>query len=143
MLERAVRRAHAERAFQQQRVCFAHVPHHGLDRVATQRLERGDAFMAVDDEVAVGLMNDDEGRLLAGFSQRRDEAALLARVADPEAVQAAVQLMKFQRLWHGSQYAPVGIRSFSPGVGCCQEPYWDQRDSGRIGLSRRAGVVGT
>jgi len=128
---------------EQQRVCFVHVPHHGLDRVATQRLERGNTFVAVDDEVAFGLLDDDDGGLLTGFSQRSDQPALAGRVADPEVFQAAVQLMKFQRLWHGSQYAPVAIWSFAPKLGCCQEPYWDQRNSERTGLSSAGGVVGT
>jgi hypothetical protein len=86
----AVRLTHPQRAIQQQRLGFAHVPHHGLHRVAAQRLQRGDALMAVDNEVAVGLFDDDNGRLLTGFSQRSEQAPLARRVADPEVFQVAV-----------------------------------------------------
>jgi len=57
--------------------------------------------VAVDDEVAVVLL-DDDGGLLTGFSQRSDQPALAAWVADPEAFQAA-----------------VGIWSFARKAGCC------------------------
>ena len=46
--------------------------------------------MAVDNEVAVGLFDDDDGRLLTGFSQRSDQAPLARRVPDPEVFQVAV-----------------------------------------------------
>ena len=102
-----------------------------------------DAFVTVDDEVAVGLLDDDDRSLLAGFSQRSDQPALAGRVADPEAFQAAVQLVKFQCLPHGFQYAPAAVWSFAPKVGCCQQPYWVQWDSGLTGLSSGGRVVGT
>ena len=39
------------------------------------------------------------------------------RMADPEALQAAVHLMELQCLRHGVQYAPVGHWSFRGRVG--------------------------
>jgi hypothetical protein len=63
------------------------------------------------------------------------------RVADPEVLQAAVQLMKLQRLRHGFQYAPAADWSFAAQRGCCQEPFSDQRDSWVTGLSWFGSVV--
>ena len=76
LFQRAIRLAHAQRAVQQQRLGFAHVPDDGMHRVAAQRLERGDPLVAVDDEVAGRLLDHDDGRLLAGFSQRSEQAPL-------------------------------------------------------------------
>ena len=91
--------AHTQRPVQQQRVGFAHWPHHSLDRVAPQLLERGDALVAVDNHVAAGLVRrryHDNGRLLAAFSQRRDQPPLPLRVADSQMFPAPVELVKFQ-----------------------------------------------
>jgi hypothetical protein len=48
---------------------FAHRPHDGLYRVAPQLFERGHAFVTVDDQIAARVFDDDDRRLLAGFSQ--------------------------------------------------------------------------
>jgi hypothetical protein len=69
LLQRCFRLAHAQRSFQYQRVGLAHLPHHGIDGVAPQLLERGDALVAVDDKIAAAGFDDDDGRLLAAFSQ--------------------------------------------------------------------------
>ena len=69
LFERGLRLAHPQRALQHQRFGFAHRPHDGLHRVAPQLLERGDAFVAVDDQIATRVFDDDDGRLLPGFSQ--------------------------------------------------------------------------
>jgi hypothetical protein len=55
LLQRRLRFAHPQRPLQHQRVGLAHCPHHGLDRVAAQLLKRGDALVAVDDQIAVWL----------------------------------------------------------------------------------------
>ncbi len=115
MFERRFRLAHAQRSFEHQRLGFAHLPHHGVHRVAAQLLERGDSLVAVDDQVAAAGFDDDDGRLLAGFSQRCDQPPLACRMPHPEVFQTAVQLMKFQlrhRVRLGVQYAPARIWSF-------------------------------
>ena len=70
LFERCFRLAvHCQRASQHKRFGFAHLPHHGVDRVAAQALECGDPLVAVDDEVAGVLSNDDDRCLLTGLSQ--------------------------------------------------------------------------
>ena len=76
LFQRAFRLAHPQRPLQHQRLGFAHLPHHGFDRVAAQSLERGDALVAVDDQIAAFVFDDEDGRLLAGFSQRSDQPPL-------------------------------------------------------------------
>ncbi len=103
LFERRFRLAvHAQGTDQQQGFGFAHrVQNDGLDGVASQLLQRGDALVAVDHQILRGLLDDDDGRLLAGLSQRRQQPPEPGRMADPEMRQAAVQLMKLQSLRHG------------------------------------------
>jgi hypothetical protein len=82
--------------------------------------------------------DDDDWRLLTGLSQRRQQPPESRRVADPEMLQAAVELMELQRLRHGLQYARAGIWSFAAWRGCCSEPLPDQQHSWLTGLSRFA-----
>ncbi len=119
---------HTQGANQQQGFGFAHrLQNDGVDRVAPQLLQRGDALVAVDYQILRGLLDDDYGRLLSGFSQRPQQPPESRRVADPEMLQAAVQLMKLQCLRHGLallgfQYARRRIWSFAAEGGCCQQP---------------------
>jgi hypothetical protein len=132
LLQRRLRRAHAQRPLQHQRVGFAHFPDNGGDRIAAQLLERGDALVAVDDQIAATGFNDDDRRLLARFSQRGDQPPLARRMPHPEAFQAAVQLMKLQlrhRLRLGFQYAPARIWSFAGYREVCRQADWNQSDT--------------
>ena len=115
LFERRFRFAHPHRTVQQQGLGFVHFPHHRLDRIPAQLPQRGDAFVPVDDQVALLLFDDNDWSLLANLSQRGEEAALPHRVADPEVLQAVVQLMKFQgrhRVRLGFQYERVFHWSF-------------------------------
>jgi hypothetical protein len=104
-------------------------------------LKRGDALIAVNDQVpATGFGNDDDRDLLASLSQRSEEAPLARRVADPEVLQPTVQLMKLECLRHGFEYAATGHWSFVARRGCCLELAWNQWDNRMTGLSRRAAV---
>ncbi len=136
LFDRALRLAHPQRPVQRQRVGFAHLPDDGVDRVAAQLLERGDAFVAVDDQIAVASFDDDYGRLLADLSQRRDQPALARRTPYPEAFQAAVQLMKLQS--HRRQYAPARIWSFPADGEVRRKAPCYQLDTPATGLSPRA-----
>ena len=83
-------------------------------------------LVAVDHQIARGLLDDDDGSLLSGLSQRRQQVPEPGRVADPEVRQAAVQLMKLQSLRHGLaslgfQYARCPDWSFAVNRGCCRE----------------------
>ena len=97
-----------------------------MDRVAPQLLERGDALMSIDHQIALLVGDNDDWGLLTGFSQRRQQSPESRRVADPEMLQAAVQLMELQGLRHGFQYARAGIWSFAGCRGCCSETLVDQ-----------------
>jgi hypothetical protein len=127
LFERCFRLAvHAQRMRQQQCFGLADVPDQRIDRVAPQLFERSDALMSIDHQIALLGGDDDDGSLLAGFSQRRQQLPESRRVADPEMLQAVIQLMKLQRLRHGFQYARAGIWSFATWRGCCSEPLLDQ-----------------
>ena len=63
----------------------AHRPDRGFDRVPAQLLERGDALMAIDHQIAVAIVwgeDHHDGRLLAGLSQGGQQAPLEVRLAD-------------------------------------------------------------
>jgi hypothetical protein len=128
---------------QQQGFGFAHrgIQNQRLDRVAPQLLERGDALVSIDHQILLPAWNHDDRCLLARFSQRRQQLPESRRVADPEMLQTAVQLMKLERLRHGFQYARVADWSFSALWGCCSEPVSDQQDNAASGLSQIVGVV--
>ncbi len=124
LFERGFRLAvHAQGTNQQQGFGFAHrVPNERLDCVAPELHQRGDALVAVDHQIPAGLFDDDDRRLLAGFGQRSQQPPEARRVADPEMLQAPVELMKLQGLRHGFQYAPASDWSFAAEWGCCQQP---------------------
>jgi hypothetical protein len=109
LFDRALRLAHPQRPLQRQRVGFAHLPHDGVDRVAAQLLDRGDALVTVDDQIAAERFDDDDGSLLADLSQRSDQPALARRAPNPEVFQAAVQLVKLQSHRLALQYALAQI----------------------------------
>jgi len=131
LFERAFLRAHSQRPRQQQGFGFAHRPDCGLDGVAAQLPERGDALVAVDHQIAfaVVLCNDhDDGRLLAALSQRRQQMALTVRLAHSQMLPPPVELMKLQL--HGLSAEPeyAGSRnwSFAEKGEVRRELPWDQ-----------------
>lgn len=71
LFERRLLFRQAQRALEQQRFGFAHRPHHRLDRVPAQSLERRDPLVAVDHQVSVRLLggHHHDRRLLAHFGQ--------------------------------------------------------------------------
>jgi len=148
LFERRLRFAvHAQGTDQQQGFGFAHrVQNDGLDGVPPNLFERGDALVAVDHQILRGLLDDDDGRLLSGLSQRGHQPPEPGRVADPEMGQAAVQLMKLQSLRHGGaslgfQYARRPDWSFAATGGCWLELLSGQWDSRVTGLSRRGAGI--
>ena len=73
LLQRGLVLGETQRPLQQQGLGFAHRPDHRLHRVPAQLLERRDALVAVDDQVAVRLAfggHHYDRRLLPGFGQR-------------------------------------------------------------------------
>jgi len=59
----------AQRMHEQQCFDLAHrvVQHERLDRVTPQLSERGDALMSIDHQIPIGLLDDDDRRLLPGL----------------------------------------------------------------------------
>ena len=146
LFERAFLRAHSLRARQQQGFGFAHRPDCGLDGVPAQLPERGDAFVTVYHQVAVVIVfidHDDDGRLLAALSQRRQQMALAVRLANSQMFPPQIELVKLQL--HGlateSEYAGGWIWSFAWKREVCRELLRDQQDRGGSGLSRCEGLV--
>jgi hypothetical protein len=99
LFQRSLRLAEAQRTIQQQSLGFAHRPDHGFHRIAAQLLQGGDAFVAVDHQVAVRLAgggDHHDGRLLAYVGQRGQESPLPLRTAHPQMLPAPIQLVKLQ-----------------------------------------------
>jgi hypothetical protein len=70
-----------------QRFGFSHRPDRGLDGVPAQLPERGDAFVTVDYQITFVVVfgdHDDDRRLLAALSQRRQQMALVVRLANSQ-----------------------------------------------------------
>jgi hypothetical protein len=131
LFQRALLWTEAQRAVQQQRFGFTHRPHGGLHCVPAQLLERGDALVAVDHQVALAVLrreDHDDRRLLARLSQRRHQAPLPVRLADSQMLPPPVELVKLQlhgrRL--GDQYGPSAHWSFAAARGVCWEVLQDQ-----------------
>ena len=99
MFQRRFLLAQTQRPVQQQSFGFGHRPDGRLNRVAAELLQRGDALVPVDYQIAFRVVfgNDhDDGRLLAAVGQRRQQPALPVRLADPQMLPSPVQLVKFQ-----------------------------------------------
>ena len=135
----------AQRAVQQQSLGFVHGPDHGFHRVPAQLLERRDALVAVNDQVAVRLVcdgHDHDGRLLPRGGQRGQQTPLAHRMAYPEMLPAPVELVKLQS--HGPRFgfrismeqAGTGLLRRPGEVG--RQPSWNQGDAHGSGLSRSA-----
>ena len=131
LFERAFLRAHALRPRQQQRFGSTHRPDRRFDGVASELLERGDAFVAVDHQIAFVVIlgdYDNDGRLLAALSQRRQQLALAVRLAHSQMLPPPVELMKLQlhRWFARSEYGGNRNWSFAREGEVCREPPPDQ-----------------
>ena len=80
--------------------------------------------MAVDDQVAVVGLDDDDGCLLSALSQRGQQVALAERVAGPQRRPAAVELVELQL--HEVQYARLRDWSFLVEGEVCRKALWNQ-----------------
>jgi len=98
-----------QRTVQQQSLGFAHRPDHRFHRIPPQLLECRDAFVAVDDQVTVGLAgggHHHDRRLLPRFGQRGQQPPLALPMAHAQVLPAPIGLVKFQL--HGG--CPVASR---------------------------------
>jgi hypothetical protein len=72
-----------QRAIQHQGPHFVERPDHRLDRVSAELFESGDAFVAIDDQIAMRLIrksDNDDRRLLSCSCQRRQQLSLPLRI---------------------------------------------------------------
>ena len=87
----------AQRAVQQQGLGGPHGPHRGLHRVLAQLLQRSQALVAVNHQVALlSHRHHHDGDLLTTLGQRGQKTALTLRTARPQSLVAQVQLVKLQ-----------------------------------------------
>jgi hypothetical protein len=95
--------AGAHRAVQKKGFGLTQRPDHRLDRVPAQLLQRPDPPVAVDEQIALGLIcgDDDDRRLLPTGRQRCQQPMLALRPVRAQVLQAPLKLMKFQL--HGSR----------------------------------------
>ena len=145
LLQRGLVLGKAQRTVQQQSLGFAHRPDHRFHRVPAQLLERRDALVAVDHQIAVVVVrgeNHHDGCLLARLSQRRHQAPLPVRPAGSQVFPSPVELVKLQL--HGGlrvQYGPSRDWSFAANGEVCRKTSWNQLDTAGTGLSRSGPLV--
>jgi hypothetical protein len=145
LLQRGLVLGEAQRTVQQQSFGLAHRPDHRFHRVPAQLLERRDALVAVDHQIAVVVVrgeNHHDGCLLARLSQRRHQAPLPVRPAGSQVFPSPVELVKLQL--HGRlrvQYGPSRDGSFAAEGEVCRKASWNQVDTVGTGLSRSGPLV--
>jgi len=91
--------APAQATIQQQGFGLTHGPQHGFHGVSPQLLQGGDALVAIDHQITVGLVcnsNHHNRRLLAHRCQRGQQAPLPLGTMHPQMLPAPVELMKLQ-----------------------------------------------
>lgn len=99
--------AQAERSIEHQSLALAHRPDHSRHRVAAELLEGCDSLVPVDDQIAtwlIGHCHHHDRRLLAHLGQGSQQPPLALGTANPQMLEAAVELMKLHvhgRSWSG------------------------------------------
>ena len=111
--------AGAHRAVQKQGLGFAQRPDHRLDRVAAKLLQRPDPPVAVDEQIALGLLDgdDDNRRLLPAGRQRCQQPLLAIWPVHAQVLQTPLKLVEFQL--HGlrpHRRYPLNMRQAESGI---------------------------
>jgi len=141
--------ATAHRTIQQQSLRFTQRPEHRLDRVPAKLLQRGHPLVAIDHQIAIGLLggHHDDRRLLPAGRQRRQQTAMPLRPMHPQVLQSPFKLVKFQmrhcrppiRHYTNIEQAESGIARHDPVVSL--DLPWNQHDKGITGIASHAAVV--
>ena len=125
LFERGLVWAESQRPLQQQSFGFAQLPNGGFDRVPAQLLEGREALVAVDDQVAAGVVwgeDHDDGCLLSRLSQRGHQPPLEVRLAHSQMLPRPVELVKLQlHRCLRVQYGPNRDWSFAAEGEVCLE----------------------
>jgi hypothetical protein len=111
--------AGTHRAVQKKGIGFAQRPDHRFDRVAAQLLQSPDPPVAVDEQIALGLIcgDDDDRRLLPTGRQRCQQPLLALRPMRTQVLQTPLKLVKFQL--HGfrpRRRYPVNMQQAESGI---------------------------
>jgi hypothetical protein len=90
--------ASPHRAIQEQGLGLAQRPDHRRDRVAAKLLQRPHSSVAVDKQIALGLIHGDhdDRRLLSTGRQRSQQPLLALRPVHTQVLQTPLKLVKFQ-----------------------------------------------
>jgi len=98
-LQRCPAPGHAHGMFQEYGLGLVGRPDHGFDGVAAQLLQRLDALIAVDHQVAIQLVghrHHHDGNLLTVGSQRSQQALVPSGTSPPPVLPASIELVKLQ-----------------------------------------------
>ena len=137
------------RAVQKKGIGLAQRPDHRFDRVAAKLLQRPGPPVAVDEQIALGLIcgDDDDRRLLPTGRQLCQQPLLALRPMRAQVLKTPLKLVKFQL--HGFRprlHYPAsrlqeksGIARPKPVVSLHLS--WNQRDRSLSGIASRAEVV--
>lgn len=111
--------AGAHRAIQEQGLGLTQRPDHRFDRVAAKLLQRPDPPVAVDEQIALGLLggDDDDRRLLPAGRQRSQQPLLTFRPVHAQVLQTPLKLVEFQL--HGlrpHRRYPVNMQQAESGI---------------------------
>ena len=111
--------AGAHRAVQKQCLGLAQRPEHRFDGVAPKLFQRPDPPVAVDEQIALGLIRDDDvdRRLLPAGRQRCQQPLLAFRPVRAQVLQTPLKLVKFQL--HGfrpRRRYPVNMQQAESGI---------------------------
>jgi hypothetical protein len=111
--------AGAHRPIQEQGLGLAQRPDHRLDRVAAKLLQRPDPPVAVDEQIALGLIcgDDDDRRLLPTGRQRCQQPLLALRPMRAQVLKTPLKLMKFQlHRFRPRRRYPINMHQMESGI---------------------------
>jgi len=111
--------AGAHRAVQKKGIGFAQRPDHRSDRVAAKLLQRPDPPVAVDEQIALGLIcgDDDDRRLLPTGRQRCQQPLLALRPVRAQVLKTPLKLVEFQlHRFRPRRRYPINMHQAESGI---------------------------
>jgi hypothetical protein len=111
--------AGAHRAVQKKGLGLAQRPDHRFDRVAAQLLQRPDPPVAIDEQIALGLIrgDDDDRRLLPTGRQRCQQPLLALRPMRAQVLKTPLKLVEFQlHRFRPRRCYPINMQQAESGI---------------------------